>query len=70
MPSPAALVDGRRDDLDFLAAEHAIFAGMRIETADENLWPGDAELLERGVGDADHASDPLARYQRDAPRAR
>src|SRR5262249_59308779 len=60
-----SFVNGRRDDVDLLTAEHSLFAGVRVETADEDLRPRDAELLERCIGDTDHALDPLARYQRD-----
>src|SRR4249919_3407784 len=60
-----SFVNRRLDDVDFLATEHSLFAGVRIETADEDLRPCDAELFEGSIGNPHYPFDPLLRYQRD-----
>ena len=64
MPDFAAACDRRLDDLDLVAAEQPFFAGVRIEPGHANFRLGDAELLQRGVGDADDVLDAVARDQR------
>ena len=52
IPARAQFGDGRRDDLDLLAAEAARFAGMRVEPGNREDRRGDAEIAaQRRRGD-------------------
>ena len=61
----AGLGDGRLDDLDFLAAELAAFAGVRIQARDRHARPRDAHLATGPVGQAQRAQLGLGRDARD-----
>ena len=55
MPCAAQPRDGRRDDVDVLAAERAVFAGMRIEAGESQARPREAEIAPAGSRDDDRA---------------
>ena len=61
----SGLGDRRRDDLDLLAAEQAVLAGMRVEPADADARRRDPHAPQRAGGGADHVRDPLARHHRE-----
>ena len=42
--------DRGRDDLDILAADRAVLAGMRVEAGDREARPGDAEIALQARG--------------------
>ena len=57
----AQAFEHRDDDVDFLAAEMAAFAGMRIEAEHGDARIGDAEIrAQRGVHDAQRARQAVA----------
>ncbi|CUK09890.1 Uncharacterised protein [Achromobacter ruhlandii] len=48
----ACLTDGRRDDVEVLAAELAAFAGVRVQAGHRHARPGDPHLAAGAVGQA------------------
>ena len=61
-PFGAQVGDGRRDDLDLLAAHGAFLAGVRVEPGDGDTRGGDAEIaLQSRVGDARRLEDEWLR---------
>ena len=51
-------------DVDVVAAQHAAFAGMRIERRDSDARPLEAQPHQRLVGEGDNARHPLGRRLR------
>ena len=71
MPRLGRVLDRRRDDLAFLAAEQPALAGVRIEAADiefsDRQCPG---VLSVSVGHRNDVGNALARDQRTSPGGR
>ena len=61
----AQRVEHRRDDFDFLAAEMAGFAGVRIQARDEHARPRDAEARDQvAAQDLERLGEAFARDRR------